>query len=126
MTPTPSYAIAYARLFGPQRAVDASGQPSIISTGIFDLNTQTAVAAIAAAALKWRGIAVNEADWVLTLDEDVIQPSKGQRIRYDRVFTFDYAPDEPVWAECGLDKSKAPVSHMASCWYITHKGLPEK
>ena len=120
----PSYAIAYARLFGPQLATDASGQPSIISTGVFDLKKQTAVQAIAAAALKWRKIPINEADWILTLDEDVIQAAHGQRIPYDRVFTFDYAPDEPVWAKRGLDKSKVPASHLESCWYITHKGLP--
>jgi hypothetical protein len=65
--------VAYARIFGPELAVDPSGRPVLHTTGSFDCNEETPIEAICRAAKRWRGIEPVAIDWRVQFEEDVVQ-----------------------------------------------------
>jgi len=112
-------AIAYARVLGPKRTKDPSGLPAFFTTGVFDSSIETPQEAAARAiGQRWHKIDPNPADWKIILDEDVIQPQTGARIKYDRVVVLQYLPDQALYKSEGIDPTKIPLEHRES-WYLT-------
>jgi len=114
-------AVAYARVLGPKRRKEPSGLPAFFTTGIFDSTVETPQEAAARAiGERWHKIPPNPADWKIILDEDVIQPKTGTRIKYDRVVVLQYLPDAALYKSEGIDPTKIPIEHKDS-WYLTKK-----
>jgi hypothetical protein len=115
--------ICYTKIFGPKMKSTPEGHPIQISSGPFDNTVETALSAIKRAAQKWHGIVQSvDSDWVLDLEEDVIQPAHGPRIGYSKLYYFTYRVEQPLWQHKGLTPTSV-INHFLTAHYITKKHL---